>query len=1289
MMWFLLLLLYTAHIERVIAQGDNRLILMNGSNPCEGHIRIYHKSKLGYVGDTFWSMNNAKVVCRSTHCDEPVSTYSDYTQLPIGEAWLNEVNCTGEERHLTECTYPGWGIKHFTNKKLIKIECSNKIHMSLDGFRCAGAVQYSTDREKTSSGYLCGDSGWGKKQKDADLLCKNLNCGGYKEIPKVEWMVWKSFKDFKKMSIDCSGIGDVTNLWQCATKELPSCKSPASVICTDHEKLQLSGNTSNVCSGRLEKLENDIWEPVKDINTTPDVRCKQMYCGTAVKQSPTGKQLTCTDNVKVVLMDKGNTSQCYGAVYIEVNNARWPVCASTWTDKEAEVVCRELNCGRMISKYKNTNKILNNGIMDNVECSAKESSLWHCRAKRDKDHFKCSSHAYVDCAGSLDVRLMDSPGKCAGRVEIQHKGLWHRVDKKQWTSINSNVVCRQQGCGNYSQEYSTSHVKFSQGSGDFLAKNVNCQQNAENISECITGDIQIPKSTAAVAVGITCDDHKVVFLKGSCSGEVAIEHRNKTFWLSGSKETWNQKTANIVCRQMRCGKASHFTTSNTSMMEDVWNESYRCSPNTTSLFDCETTTRPSDHNASVAIVECSGKIKVNLTNKCWGHVHFCVDGKCGGVCNDTWTDHHSLMLCKNLDCGDQILHLNAKPEQYNVAFKGLYPHKNWTNLAECNAISFKAHEDSCKTNPAYVVCSGSVMARFNTTRDKCSGNLQMYNDGQWLPVCKEALQDSNIRNIICRELSCSQNDLSTNLLIEYFGPQSAGGRIISKIQCSGKSLTACTMTLSEDKCPLGAIQCSSWSKLTLSGSKACSGSLFVDTHEKTSHVSIEGWTEIDGNRVCQDLECGKLKSNKTTISSSRPTTSFSCAAVENPKNIWACEKDTSLQSETNQTLFIECQDEPKVTLSDECHGEVRINDIGVCDSHWKKEYSGMVCQQQGCSYAIDGLVRVKLLEPDKQYHHVSCEHNHVQMGECKRFLAKCDGNLVSIHCVNDVKFNTTEKCGGQIQVNYGDNWEKVCPLTESFPKKLLNSEMLCENTDCKGYNNSINKNNKQVSMGITLICDNANDIKYCVQRKTCDGQRPAEIYCNGYVEKVEPTGKPAPNLTVTIILVLGFILVLVILIVIFVRICIVNKAKAVSTRMLARKEVEFESGDYDDVMEKSNEMEDRSQASFREEVEVKSTSFNSYNNMDDVAETEPLTGQAATFAASGGNYVDEVPLDHISDGVTYEVDDPQENYDDIEAFPAITQTEAEVHDSPQVTPESDAAEPVGLVEGDDDYLVPG
>lgn len=49
----------------------------------------------------------------------------------------------------------------------------------------------------------------------------------------------------------------------------------------------------------------------------------------------------------MVLKNEHNDSRCYGEVHIRVNKAMRAVCASNWTKAEAEVVCRELRCGKV------------------------------------------------------------------------------------------------------------------------------------------------------------------------------------------------------------------------------------------------------------------------------------------------------------------------------------------------------------------------------------------------------------------------------------------------------------------------------------------------------------------------------------------------------------------------------------------------------------------------------------------------------------------------------------------------------------------------------------------------------------------------------------------------------------------------------------------------------------------------------------------------------------------------------------------------------------------------------
>lgn len=117
--------------------------------------------------------------------------------------------------------------------------------------------------------------------------------------------------------------------------------------------------------------------------------------------------------------------------------------------------------------------------------------------------------------------------------------------------------------------------------------------------------------TPTVYLSFAClSEHKVLFLKGSsCSGKVFIEHGDNNYWLSGSKQTWNRESASTVCRQMLCGRARNFNYTIPDATNAVSKKSYSCSSNTTSLFDCEKDTLPSDHNYTVATVRCSGIVK--------------------------------------------------------------------------------------------------------------------------------------------------------------------------------------------------------------------------------------------------------------------------------------------------------------------------------------------------------------------------------------------------------------------------------------------------------------------------------------------------------------------------------------------------------------------------------------------------------------------------------------------------------------------------------------------------------
>ncbi|KAM4610649.1 scavenger receptor cysteine-rich type 1 protein M160 [Polymixia lowei] len=1116
-------------------------------------------------------------------------------------------------------------------------------------------------------------------QENENVVCKSIGCGESLTSmdiirPNMNSIVWLN-------EVTCNGTE--AQLWHCSGFlgwgiSVYNSDVVKEITCRDHPTLRLRGGDNNVCAGNLEVEEGNVWKPVtcQSNLSRPDINCKQMRCGTNVTQTPTvcdknqPVSLNCSDKIKVTLMEDGKPSDCFGAVYIDGLETLLPVCGTDWDQKDGEVVCKELGCGKLIDAFVDDGR--HRGILDHVSCSGKEDSLWHCMATYDRS-LTCSSTAHVVCAGSLRVRLSDGPDECAGRVEIKHKGQWKKPVEKGWTDENSDVVCNDLDCGNAKR--SASREKFTKGSSQFLHVTVTCTTASTNISDCqITNTIK-PKSGSAAA-GITCQKHKVVFLKGekSCSGYVGIEKEGKDYWLTGSEESWNQYAANAVCRQMHCGDASNFTSALRSVVKedgmdmDVWEESYSCSSTEASLFKCPKTRRTPPKNDSIAFVSCSVETTVRLKDNCWGKVEVCRNEECGGVCADAWTRNQSIMLCKELGCGDAILsNLKMKGK---VAIKSMHMTQQTTKLADCNLV--KNEGDYCNDNPAYVVCSGSVKTNFKVSRDHCSGNLEMFYKGQLLPVCDTALT-SDVQNTLCRELGCGQ----AVKLLKYFGPRPEHTKTyVSKLKCpqNSNSSAECEIDTQTSSCTPSGLQCSDWQTIKLKmGGRACEGAVFVHSDEKSA-VSAEGWTAKEGSILCQDLNCGKYINHTVTELTNVALwgNSFNCTNVKDPRNIWDCQREK--QPSLNNQLYVQCEENLNVKLSNTCFGEVKVNGVGVCDSHWNDSWSQIVCQEQKCSNAI--VTSSKTTAGSSPAYHFDCGGFESKLGQCKTVSGRCDGGLVSVYCAGAVQFDTTEKCGGTLIVSYRGYWEYVCPLSNDVKSHL------CTMLNCGEVATAVpNKEKNYRRLETELVCSDQHlDVKYCVRTGSCHNKKPAEIYCTKYV----PTVPPSLPVKMIVALSLGALcLIIVIVLSVFLRKCILNKGKRIS----ARRETAFESGDYEDVGSNGNEMRFVAHTGpmlnapkrvvKEEDVEIASSS-----SYDDIADEEEAATQPLTSGDHGAVTNDS------EDALSYEVEDLQESYDDVATGPEILEMAAEVHVSPKAKSASDPEARTAEILQDEDYLEP-
>ena len=485
-----LLLLVTAGTAQSV-----RVRLVGGSDPRAGRLEVHYNGVWGTVCNDYFTDAAARVVCYMLGYGRGGLYIGYHYGGGRGTIWLDNVQCSGLETNIKDCTHSSWGKNNCWHNKDVSVSC---IPDSTEAVALVGGGNPRVGRLEvfhgTQWGTVCDD---GFTEAGARVVCYSLGFGHVG----------------RKMHIDLYGVG-AGLIWL------------NNVNCTGTE--QYVGGCSH-----------GGWR---------DHNCSHRQ----------DVAISCTENTAVTPVRLVGGSSSTGRLEVFHDGLWGTVCGDFFTAAAASVVCNMLRLGPG-TKIHNGNYITSEGPiwLDDVRCNGTETDIAEC-SHDGWGVYNCQHRddVAISCAPTkVEVRLNGGRDPRKGRLEVFYNGTWRSVCRDGFNDAAARVVCNMLGLGDVGRPTT---INYDYGRRPFWLQSVQCNGTKKSIAECVGNDPDVHDCSSGEEQAVSClTEGAVALFGGGHPRQGRLEVYHNSTWGTVCDDYFTTSAARAVCNSLGFGYAGY------------------------------------------------------------------------------------------------------------------------------------------------------------------------------------------------------------------------------------------------------------------------------------------------------------------------------------------------------------------------------------------------------------------------------------------------------------------------------------------------------------------------------------------------------------------------------------------------------------------------------------------------------------------------------------------------------------------------------------------------------------